>query len=55
MKGGKIAYQYGDTRTLSYLASSRKSVLSMLYGKYVSNGTIDLGKTVGDWEWTTIR
>jgi len=48
VKGGKIAFQYGDTKTLSYLASSRKSVLSMLYGKYVEDGTIDLGKTVGD-------
>ena len=48
VKHGKIAYQYGDTKVLSYLASSRKSVLSMLYGKYVKNGTIDLNKTIGD-------
>src|SRR5690349_24799602 len=48
VKGGKIAYQYGDTHVLSYLASSRKSVLSMLYGKYVKNGTIDLNKTIGE-------
>jgi len=48
VKSGKIAYQYGDTKVLSYLASSRKSVLSMLYGKYVKNGTIDLSKTIGD-------
>lgn len=48
VKGGKIAYQYGNTKELSYLASSRKSVLSMLYGKYVKDGTIDLNKTVGD-------
>lgn len=48
VKGGKIAFQYGDTKTLSYLASSRKSVLSMLYGKYVENGTIDLSKTLAD-------
>jgi CubicO group peptidase (beta-lactamase class C family) len=48
VKGGKIGYQYGDTRVLSYLASSRKSVLSMAYGKYVENGTIDLSKTLAD-------
>ena len=32
----------------SYIASCRKSVLSMLYGQYVEDGTIDLNKTVAD-------
>ena len=45
---GKIVYSYGDIGHVSYLASARKSVLSILYGKYVSNGTIDLNKTVGE-------
>jgi len=50
VKGGKVAFQYGDVKSLSYLASSRKSILSMLYGKYVANGTIDLNKTLADLE-----
>jgi hypothetical protein len=29
VKGGEVAYEYGDLKVLSYLASSRKSVLSM--------------------------
>jgi CubicO group peptidase (beta-lactamase class C family) len=45
---GKIVYSYGDISFVSYLASARKSVLSILYGKYVANGKIDLNKTVGE-------
>ena len=45
---GKIAYEYGDLERISYIASCRKSVLSMLYGKYVENGTIDLQTTIGE-------
>lgn len=45
--GGEIIYQYGNLTQLSYLASCRKSVLAMLYGKYVENGTIDLSLMVG--------
>ena len=46
--GGKEMYTYGDVEQVSYIASCRKSVLSMLYGKYVRNGTIKLDETVGD-------
>lgn len=46
--GGEIIWQYGSTVRVSYIASCRKSVLAMLYGKYVENGTIDLKKTVGE-------
>ena len=45
--GGKMIFQFGYLDRLSYIASCRKSVLSMMYGKYVENGTIDLNKTVG--------
>jgi CubicO group peptidase (beta-lactamase class C family) len=45
---GKVVYQYGDLKQLSRLASCRKSILTMLYGKYVENGTIDLNATLGD-------
>ena len=44
---GKIIYTYGDIKQVSYTASCRKSVLSMLYGKYVVNGTIKLDETIG--------
>lgn len=44
--GGRIVFQFGDIVELSYLASVRKSVLSILYGKYVTDGTIDLDKTL---------
>jgi CubicO group peptidase (beta-lactamase class C family) len=47
LKDGKILYEYGDIQDLSYLASCRKSILSILYGKYVENGTIDLNQTIG--------
>src|SRR5262245_52217669 len=45
---GKVAYRYGDIGQASYLASARKSILSMLYGKYVANGTINLDRTLGE-------
>jgi CubicO group peptidase (beta-lactamase class C family) len=44
--GGRILMSYGDLQTVSYLASVRKSVLSMLMGNYVRRGTIDLDKTL---------
>ncbi len=46
--GGEMIFSYGSTDRISYLASCRKSLLAMLYGKYVDNGTIDLDKTIGD-------
>ncbi len=45
---GKVVYEYGNIEEVSYNASCRKSILSMLYGKYVENGTIDLNQTIGD-------
>ncbi|MDY8135999.1 serine hydrolase [Aquimarina sp. 2201CG5-10] len=48
LKNGKLLFEYGDVQDLSYLASVRKSILSMLYGKYVENGIIDLDETIGD-------
>lgn len=46
--GGRVLFQYGDVDTVSYLASVRKSVLSMLYGIYVDRGVIDLGRTLSE-------
>ncbi len=45
---GKMVYNYGDVEKISYIASCRKSVLSMLYGKHVENGTIDLNESIGN-------
>lgn len=46
--GGRVLVEYGDTRQLSYLASVRKSILAMLFGNYVTSGTIDLHRTLRD-------
>jgi CubicO group peptidase (beta-lactamase class C family) len=46
--GGRSIYEYGDVTTVSYLASVRKSILAMLFGKYVANGTIRLNKTLAE-------
>jgi len=43
---GHMIFGYGDTVKVSKIASVRKSILSILYGKYVANNTIDLNKTV---------
>ena len=43
---GKILLEYGDIEELSYLASARKSLLAMLYGPYVDNGSINLSTTL---------
>ena len=43
---GRVVYTFGDVQELSYVASVRKSILAMLYGVWVSNGTIDLDATL---------
>ncbi len=46
--GGRVLMQCGDVQHSSYLASVRKSILAILYGKYVADGTIDLAKTLAE-------
>jgi CubicO group peptidase (beta-lactamase class C family) len=46
--GGRVLFEYGDLDTLSYLASVRKSILSMLYGNYVASGRVNLDRTLAD-------
>jgi CubicO group peptidase (beta-lactamase class C family) len=46
--GGRSLLEYGDLADTSYIASARKSILSMLYGKYVENGTIRLNETLAE-------
>ena len=48
VKQGRVVYQYGDVKRLSYVASVRKSVLSILYGPYVATGKIRLDATLKD-------
>ena len=43
---GRVVFEFGDVEELSYLASVRKSVLAILYGKYVEGGAIDLEQTL---------
>jgi CubicO group peptidase (beta-lactamase class C family) len=45
---GRVVFDYGDIEELSYIASCRKSVLSMLYGYWVEHGIIDLENTIGE-------
>ena len=46
--GGRKLMTYGNIDTVTYIASARKSILSMLFGKYVRNGTVDLNKSLAD-------
>lgn len=54
VKDGRVVYEYGDVTRLSYLASTRKSVLSMLYGRYVAEGKIRLEATLKDLEMSDV-
>lgn len=44
--GGRVVFEYGDLKRVSKVASIRKSVLAMLYGKYVAEAKVDLNATV---------
>jgi CubicO group peptidase (beta-lactamase class C family) len=44
--GGRVLLEHGDVQAVSYLASVRKSVLSMLFGIAVANGTVHLDRTL---------
>jgi len=52
--GGRVVFSYGDVSTVSYLASCRKSILAMLYGKYVASGQIQLNKTLRELEFNDV-
>lgn len=43
---GKVIKSIGDVAEPTRIASCRKSLLSMLYGKYVENGTVNLDLTL---------
>lgn len=46
--GGKVLFDYGPQDEVTYLASVRKSILAMMFGKYVADGTIKLDATMAD-------
>jgi CubicO group peptidase (beta-lactamase class C family) len=46
--GGRVMFEHGDIDTVSYVASVRKSILSMLYGIHVQRGEIDLDATLAN-------
>ena len=46
IQGGQVVMSYGDLTRQSYIASVRKSVLSMLYGIDRARGRIDTSKTL---------
>ncbi|MCG8411055.1 MAG: beta-lactamase family protein [Bacteroidales bacterium] len=45
---GKIVAHWGDINRRFILHSTRKAILSSLYGIYTENGTVDLNKTIGE-------
>jgi CubicO group peptidase (beta-lactamase class C family) len=45
---GRAVFDHGTTIVPSHLASARKSVLSVLYGPAVADGTVRLGATLGE-------
>jgi CubicO group peptidase (beta-lactamase class C family) len=46
--GGRVLFEYGDLTAQSYLASIRKSVLSMLYGIAQEKGEVHLDRTLAE-------
>ncbi len=50
LHNGEPIYSYGDVSRTDglYVASVRKSLLALLYGRWVEDGTIDLGATLSD-------
>ena len=53
--GGRVLFEYGDLSHLgANVHSVRKSILAMLYGKYVENGTIRLDQTLRGLEFTDV-
>ncbi len=43
---GRVIASYGDERLISYIASARKSLVSMIFGASVARGVIDLDTTL---------
>ena len=46
--GGRVVFEYGDVKNPYLIASMRKSVLSMLFGRHVASGAIRLDATLAE-------
>ncbi len=46
VRDGRVLFSYGKTDTVSVVFSVRKSILALLYGNPVENGTVDLTQTL---------
>ncbi len=45
--GGKVLFEYGDITARGYLGEARTAILALLFGTPVSEGSINLGQTIG--------
>jgi CubicO group peptidase (beta-lactamase class C family) len=54
LRGGETVFSYGDPTQISYIASARKSLVSMLYGPAVARGTIRLDTTLAEMDFDDI-
>ncbi|WP_086030530.1 DUF2306 domain-containing protein [Tenacibaculum holothuriorum] len=48
LENGKIVFEYGDISEISNLNDAKISILSMLFGKYIEDGSINLNETIED-------
>jgi len=51
LRGGEPIFSYGDLTKISYIASARKSLVSMLYGPAVARGDIKLDTTLAEMDF----
>jgi CubicO group peptidase (beta-lactamase class C family) len=51
LRGGRSLFEYGDLTRISYIASARKSLVSMLYGPSVARGAVRLNKTLAEMDF----
>ena len=54
LRGGRPLFAYGDLAQTSYIASARKSLVSMLYGPAVASGRIRLERTLAQMDFDDI-
>lgn len=46
LENGKVVFEYGDVSEISDIKDSKAGLISLLFGKYVENGTINLQETL---------
>jgi hypothetical protein len=55
VQNGKALYDFGDTKHLNFIASCRKSILSILPRPFAENGTIAPTKPLANREFATMK